>query len=107
MRTNDHRRAQRDQHDSAIEVFDESMKLPIAVGQLIDFSMSGASFRATLFLTTGERIHARLRLLERGTLDVSAHVVWSRRRAGINLYGIKFDSIETVYPTGELKRPYI
>ena len=104
MLNNDHRRAKRDQHDSAIELFGKKGKL-IAVGRLVDFSMSGASFRAELLLAVGAQVRARLRLLEKGTLDISARVVWSRKDAGTNLYGIKFDSIETVYPTGELKRP--
>ena len=105
MRNNDNRRAQRDQHDSAIELFDEFKKL-IAIGKLVDFSMSGASFRAELVLAAGDKVRARLRLLEKGVLDILAHVVWSRKEAGTNLYGIKFDSMETVHPTGELKRPY-
>ncbi|OGS06993.1 MAG: hypothetical protein A2270_05835 [Elusimicrobia bacterium RIFOXYA12_FULL_51_18] len=105
MRTNNNRRDKRDLHDSAIELFDKAGNL-IIVGKLVDFSMSGASFRAEQTLALGGQIRARLRLLEEGTLDISARVVWSREEPGTNLYGIKFDSIETVYPTGELKRPF-
>ena len=105
MRNKDHRRAKRDPHDSAIELF-KAGKL-IAVGRLVDFSMSGASFRAELLLAVGDPVRARLRLLEKGTLDISGRVVWSCKKNGANLYGVRFDSIKTVYPTGELKRPLI
>ena len=105
MRNKDHRRAKRDRHDSPIELLDTGGKF-IAMGRLVDFSMSGASFRAELVLAVGAQVRARLRLLEKGTLGISAHVVWSRKDSGTNLYGIKFDSIDTVYPTGELKRPF-
>ncbi len=105
MRINNNRRAARDQHDSVIELLDKTGKF-IAMGRLVDFSMSGASFRAELPLAVGAQVRARLRLLEKGTLDISARVVWTRKDAGLNLYGIKFDSIEPVYPTGELKRPF-
>lgn len=72
----------------------------------MDFSVSGASFRAELPLAVGAQVRARIRLLEKGTLDISAQVVGSRKDAGVNLYGIKFDSIEPVFPTRELKRPF-
>ena len=106
MHNNDDRSARGEHHDSAIEIFDTSKKL-IAVGKLADFSKSGASFRATLILAVGDKILARLRLLEEGVFEISAHVVWVRKETGANFYGVKFDSIETMYTVGELNRPYI
>jgi len=47
-----------------------------------------------------------VRLLGKGVLDVSGEIVWARIEGGRKLYGVKFDSVESMHPTGELKDPW-
>ncbi|MBI4802218.1 MAG: PilZ domain-containing protein [Elusimicrobia bacterium] len=90
----DKRRAPRHRHDSVLEIYDQSGRLIVGVGKLVDFSMVGACFFTTKRLADGERINARLRLLQEGVLDISAHVVWSRKQANAVFYGIEFDLVK-------------
>ena len=98
MPDKDSRRAPRRRHDSVLEIYDERGKLVVAVGKLVDFSMAGACFSTTQILANGEKIRARLRLLQEGVLDISAHVVWSRKKNNAILYGIEFDVVERPRP---------
>lgn len=50
-----------------------------------------------------ERFRARLRLFGKGVLEAEARVVWIKREHNITRYGIVFDSLERVHPTGEYK----
>ncbi|OGR44249.1 MAG: hypothetical protein A2X28_01745 [Elusimicrobia bacterium GWA2_56_46] len=84
-----------------LEIFDSSGKLIPWSGRLINFSMSGACFAARQVLAKGDRLSARLRLLNKGALDISAHVVWCRKKENTNLYGIQFDSVKNARPAGE------
>lgn len=102
MRPNDKRRAKRDKHDSVVEIFDMSGKLR-AAGRLADYSASGISFTSSEEFAKGDKVSARLRLLDKGVLDVAGEVVWVRKENGRALYGVRFDSVKKVHPTGELK----
>jgi hypothetical protein len=105
MSARDKRRAPRERHDSVIEIFDKDGKLIAWAGKLVNCSATGACFSAVRHLTVGDQVNARLRLLDKGALDISAHVVWRLKKAVTHLYGIKFDYVQNVYPTGELKEP--
>lgn len=101
----DNRRARRDKHDSVIELFDGAGKLK-GTGRLSDFSKTGVSFYSDKEFSKGEKLKARLRLLGKGVLDVSGEIVWTREENSRKLYGVRFDSVENVHPTGELKDPW-
>lgn len=103
MPANDKRRASRACHDSVMEVFDNSGKNVSWSGRLMDCSISGARFCSKQLLAIGDKIKARLRLLDKGVLQISAHVVWSRKEENTSVYGIQFDSVKRVHPTGEIK----
>ncbi len=105
MNNKDKRRAQRERHDSVVEIFSPAGKL-LDSGRLIDFSATGAAFFSVNAMANGARLRLRIRLLEKGVLDISAQVVWTRKEGAGNLYGLKFDSVQNVYPAGELKRPF-
>lgn len=94
----DKRRAPRHRHDSVLEIRDDSGRLIVAVGKLVDFSMVGACFATTKHFEKGERINARLRLLQEGVLDITAHVVWTRKKENTVHYGIDFDVIKKSKP---------
>jgi hypothetical protein len=101
----DKRSARRDKHDSVIELFDGSGKLR-GTGRLYDVSKTGISFYSENVFTKGEKLKARLRMLGKGVLDVSGEIMWARDDKNRKLYGVKFDSVENVHPTGELKDPW-
>jgi hypothetical protein len=101
MRSKDNRRAPRKRHNSVIEVFDGSGKVIAWTGKLVDCSETGACFSTVRNLADGERLQARLRLLDRGVLDISAHVIWRRKGLRDSNYGIKFDSVQSVPQAGE------
>lgn len=90
------RRAPRHRHDSVLEIRDDSGRLMVGIGKLVDFSMVGACFTTAKHFDIGERINGRLRLLREGVLDITAHVVWSTRKENTVLYGIDFDVIKKV-----------
>lgn len=96
----DKRRASRNKHNSTIEFFDDKGGL-IGSGRLIDHSATGASFSASERLIIGDRVRARLRLFEKGIIDISGSVVWRRQSGNVTLYGVRFDSTSRLYPTGE------
>lgn len=101
---NDKRRARRDRHDSVIEILGADGGLR-CTGRLADFSESGVSFSSVGKFSRGEKITARLRLLHKGVLEVSGEIVWERGHGAGRLYGVKFSSVQNVYPTGE-KSPW-
>ncbi len=104
MNEKDKRRAPRNKHDSVIEIFDAAGKIS-ATGRLSDFSVAGASFSTGNGAALPEKFRARLRFLDKGVLEVEARVVRTRKEKNATHYGVKFDSIKNVYPTGELKGP--
>ncbi len=105
MPAKDKRCAARERHDSVLEIFDKFGKHISWTGTLVDCSETGARFISAQLLAVGEKVNARLRLLNKGALDISAYVVWRRKAGKANLYGIKFNSVKNVYPSGELKKP--
>ena len=104
MADTDKRRAPRDKHDSVIEIFDAEGKLAVT-GRLVDFSATGASFSLKNSIVIPEKFRARLRFLDKGVLEAEARVVRSSREQNSTRYGIKFENLKNIYPTGELKGP--
>ena len=104
MNGKDKRRAPRNRHNSVIEIFDVEGKVA-ASGRLIDFSTVGASFSVGDPVVMPDKFRARLRFLDKGVLEAGARVVWTRRERNTTLYGIVFDSLNRVHPTGERKGP--
>lgn len=102
MNEKDKRQAPRDNHDSVIEILDAEGKLT-ASGRLTDFSNSGASFSVINPVSLPEKFRARLRLLDKGALEVEARVVRTIKEKNVTKYAVKFDSVKNIYPTGELK----
>jgi len=96
----DKRRASRNKHNSTIEFFDDKGGL-VGTGRLIDHSATGASFSASERLVVGDKVRARLRLFEKGVIDISGSVVWRRQAGNVTMYGVRFDSTSRYYPTGE------
>ena len=105
MPVNDNRRSSREKHDSVLEIFDATGEHIAWTGTLVDCSDTGACFVSGRTLEVGDTVQARLRLLSRGALDISARVVWRRKAGKLNRYGIRFDSVTSVHPSGELKKP--
>lgn len=89
--TKERRRASRSHHDSVMEILDASGKIIAGIARLVDFSRTGACFASTAVLPQGEKITARLRLLSEGSFEVSARVVWARKKTNTILYGIEFE----------------
>jgi hypothetical protein len=76
-----------------LEIYDASRRLLTGIGRLVNFSAVGACFSSTAALAKGVRLHARLRLLREGRLDIIARVIWIRRRTNSILYGIEFENV--------------
>ena len=93
MSSRENRRAPRAKHDSVLEIFDAENHFITGVGRLVDFSTVGACFSSTKTLSKGEKLHIRLRLLKEGVFEGPAEVVWARKKANANLYGIAFGNI--------------
>ena len=96
---NEKRRAPRAHHDSAIEIYDSEGHLIIGIGRLVNFSNVGICFSSTKILEKGKKLVARVRLLKEGALELSARVVWVKKRPTSMLYGIEFDSIQKIQPS--------
>lgn len=96
------RRDRRDKHDSVVEVMSPKGGLK-CTGRLADYSASGIAFSSDSEFSKGEKLHARMRILEKGVLDFTGEVVWVRSEKNKTLYGVRFDSVSRVHPTGELK----
>lgn len=102
MNGKDKRQAAREDHDSVIEILDAGGKFS-ASGRLSDYSTTGASFSVAGTVKLPEKFRVRLRLLGKGVLEAEASVVRITRDKNFTNYGVKFDSVKTVYPTGEMK----
>ena len=94
-RIHDNRRAARRKHDSVLELYKEG-RLITGIGRLVDFSSVGVCFSTTSSLAVGDRLNARLRLLQEGVLDIEARVIWARKKPSTFLYGIEFDSVRSL-----------
>jgi len=96
MNPKDKRRAARHRHDSVMEIYDESGHFIMGTGRLVNFSKAGVCIASSRALVPGERLRARLRLLKEGVLEVSARVVWFKKKPSTNLYGLAFDSVQKI-----------
>ena len=99
MRPEEKRRAPRARHDSVLEIYDAEGHLIIGIGRLVNFSNVGVCFSSTKVLAKGQKLHARLRLLKEGALEVTAKVVWMQKKSGANLYGLEFDTVQKIEPS--------
>ena len=94
----DARRASRYPHDSVVEFIDDSDRMPGDVARLVDVSSLGASFSTLRVFAKGAAIHARLRLLNAGVLEIWGKVVRIKERTNSTLYGVKFDTVRGARP---------
>jgi hypothetical protein len=99
MSDKEKRRAPRASHDSVLEIYDSDGHLIIGIGRLVNFSNVGVCFSSTKVLEKGQKVFARIRLLKEGALEVSARVVWVKKRPNSMLYGIEFDTVQRIQPT--------
>lgn len=98
MHTKEGRRAPRTKHDSVVEIYDDGGHLIIGIGRLVNYSNVGICFTSSKALKLGQRVHARVRLLKEGALEISSRVVWQKKRSAGYQYGIEFDSIQKIRP---------
>ncbi|MBI4351086.1 MAG: PilZ domain-containing protein [Elusimicrobia bacterium] len=105
MSDKDKRQARRDKHDSVIEILDANGKFT-ASGRLSDYSETGASFTICAAAALPEKFRARLRLLGKGVLEVEARVIRTSCDKNAVCYGVKFEKVKTVYPSGELRNDW-
>ena len=75
-----YRKYNREAHDSVLEAFDDYWKRLIWTAKLIDFSAGGASFSTKRDLKKGQLIFARIRIPEKGVMEVIGKVVWIKLR---------------------------
>lgn len=90
--TKEARRASRHAHDSVLEIIDDSDGMPGEVARLVDVSALGVSFTTIRVFAKGAPIHARMRLLNAGTLEIKGIVVRIKEKKNYTLYGVKFNS---------------
>ncbi len=98
MSSTEKRRASRSKHDSVLEIYDQEGHFITGIGRLVNFSNVGVCFSSTKVLAKGERLRARLRLLKEGTLEVSARVVWTKKKPNSRVYGLEFDTVQKLRP---------
>ena len=91
------RRAPRAKHDSVLEIVDRSGRVISAVGRLVNVSTVGVCFASTHSFKKGDKIHARVRLLREGRLNVNGHIVWTRKKSNHFLYGMEFDAVRAAH----------
>lgn len=96
MTENDKRRAPRHTHNSVVEIYDDSGEMIAEVGRLVDFSDVGACFSTPKIFPVNKKLRLRLRLLREGRLYIQAHIVWTKKKANTNLYGIEFEKVYDV-----------
>jgi hypothetical protein len=92
------RRAARSKHDSVLEIYDEDGDLLTGIGRLVNYSSVGVCFSSTKSLAKGDPLRVRLRLLKEGALEISARVVWVKKKTNTTLYGAEFDVVEKISP---------
>jgi hypothetical protein len=88
------RRSPRYPHDSVLELIDETGALMTGVETLVDVSSVGASFTTTRPFKRGASIHARLRLLGVGVLEITGRIVRMKEKSNTTLYAVEFDSVK-------------
>ncbi|PIR19360.1 MAG: hypothetical protein COV48_02440 [Elusimicrobia bacterium CG11_big_fil_rev_8_21_14_0_20_64_6] len=96
--TKEARRARRYPHDSVLEIFSDSDSMPVDVARLIDVSALGLSFTTTRVYAKGAPIHARMRLLNTGVLEIRGTIVRIKEKTNCTLYGVKYDSVRGNHP---------
>ena len=95
MYKKNNRRFQREVHDSVLEAFSQSGRGPLLwTGKLLNFSMVGASFLTSKILNKGDYVFARIRIMNKGVMEISGKIIWSKRKSNLNLYGLEFESVK-------------
>ena len=92
MKPNEKRRAPRVRHDSVVEILDASGTILIGTARLVDFSKVGLCIAGSLAVSPGDAVHARVRLLREGILEIVGRVVWLRKKPTGCQYGISAES---------------
>ena len=91
------RRAKREGHDSIMEVFSESERgILLWTAKLFNFSTTGASFLTAKNLNKGDYVSARIRILEKGVMEITGKIVRTKKESKLNLYGIRFESVKKI-----------
>lgn len=85
------RRASRQAHDSVLEILDAAGRVSGRAARLVDVSSRGASFTTVRAFVKGARIHARMRLLNAGVLEIMGKVVRIEEKANFTRYAVEFD----------------
>ncbi len=96
MAGKNYHRVEREPHDSVLEALEECGKCLAWTAKLINLSKGGASFSTKIVLKKGQNIHARVRIFEKGVMEVRGKVVWIKEKLNTTVYGIKFDSIKQI-----------
>jgi Tfp pilus assembly protein PilZ len=91
-----YRSSNREPHDSVLEVFEKYGKRLAWSAKLINFSEGGASFATKRDLKKGQLIFARVRIPEKGVMEVIGKVVWIKEKTSTFVYGMKFDSVKQI-----------
>lgn len=92
------RRGPRFRHDSVLEISDDSGRLLVEVARLIDVSSVGVSFTTTHVFAKGERIRAKLRLMNAGVLQITGRVLRVKEKNNSTVYAVEFDSVKGKRP---------
>ena len=66
------------------------------VSRLINFSPTGACMASELKLNKGTRIEGRLVNGQTDQLQITGHIVWAKRKSQGSLYGILFESVQSI-----------
>jgi hypothetical protein len=93
MASRENRRSPRTRHDSVLEIFDDSGHLIAVIGRLVNVSSVGLCFSSVRSMAIGAKIHARLRLLKEGKLDIEGRIVWVKKKINAAFYGVEFDAV--------------
>jgi len=91
------RRFPRQRHNSVLEIYGESSKTIAWTAKMLNFSMGGVSFATTKLLEKGTYLRARIRVMGKGVMEISGEIVWGRKGTNFNTYGVRFDSVKSIY----------
>jgi hypothetical protein len=92
------RRSPRVRHDSVLEILDDSGRLLDGVARIIDVSSVGVCFSTTHRFAKGEKITARLRLMDAGVLQITGRVIRVKEKTNSTVYAVEFDSVKDARP---------
>jgi hypothetical protein len=97
----DKRRSTRKAHSAAIEIFGPDRQL-LGFGRLLEYSETGASFIAEERLLPDDTVRARMRIFEKGIIEVTAKIIWRKPENGLAVVGVRFEKVTRSYPSGSV-----